>query len=246
MTIARLYTNAVHRNLGPLFANWEPATPIDLGDYGERDGPLFKRLGNIAKAFGVSFAVERPAKRTHHSFVSSKSVTVTLTAAGEAGPAGQATLEIGFGSNNGVYLDAAGCRHERIADKRELGEKLERIGNFERRWAVVTDRLVAARSIIAISNGKDGRVVLRADAQVPTIDLANANIGLSVAGRQNIGYLVEAENGLTPLMGLCGFRRRFLRGDEFEVFGRGSRSKRVSGSDVDAADPNDLVFEQLR
>jgi hypothetical protein len=39
--------------------------------------------------------------------------------------------------------------------------------------------------------------------------LADGNLGLKAGHQAKIGYLVDAEKGLTPLISLCGFRDRF-------------------------------------
>jgi hypothetical protein len=243
MAIEHVYTSAVHRHFNTLFANWQPIAPISLGDFGTLRGSLFQPLGNIAK-FGVAWKSILRKADAHYNFVSSKSVSVMLRAAGQAGPSAKARLEVGFGRKNGVYLDAAGCSYRMISDKHGLGNSLRDALGFNSDWAVVTDLIVAKRSVIAVSEAAGANVVLEATGSVPAINMANAEVGLSAVVQQDIGLLVGGKRGLTPLIGLSAFRKRFFGIGDFETFSTGSAARRGAAAAA-VGQASDLEFVQL-
>jgi hypothetical protein len=236
-----IYTSAAKRQLRNLYATWEPSRPISLGDYGTLSGDWFDPLGSVTE-FGVSWT-ELPLGEglTHQKFVSSDSVDVKLHARGTA-PEAKASLEVTFGKAQGVFLDAAGCSYHAIASKRLLGEALKANPEFDRRWVVVTDLLRAKRTLVAISNSSNATISFEASASVPEIDLADGDVGLSVGRQTSIGYLVDGVRDLSPLIGLSGFRHKFLSGEA--VF-KGMTWVPADEGAGPAGDVNDVEFEQI-
>ena len=102
-SIAALYTEAVHANLKPLYANWEPGRPIQLGDYGLVKGRSFVHLGNV-RDLDIAFSERSDTKPDWKSFSSKGTTEVTLHAKGQS--YAKAVLEITFGSENGVFFNA--------------------------------------------------------------------------------------------------------------------------------------------
>jgi hypothetical protein len=210
-----IYTSAARRELR-LFANWEPGRPLALGDYGRLNGDWFDRLGTITE-FGMSWTPGPSGTTSHRKFTSSSSVQVTAHAKGKAAGA-RARIEVKFGQANAVFMDAAGCAYQSIADKRQLGDRLAAAPGFNRDWVVLTDLITAKRTTVAISTKAGASITFEATAPVQVIDLADASVGLKAGAQDAIGYIVDGEDGLSPLFGLCGFRRRFLR-EGFETMG---------------------------
>lgn len=66
-SIVEIYTGAVRANLKPLFANWEPGKPVELGDYGILSGDAFIHIGNI-KDLGMRFGVRDDASMDRKYF----------------------------------------------------------------------------------------------------------------------------------------------------------------------------------
>jgi hypothetical protein len=238
-SIKNLYTQTVGRKLKGYYANWEPSRPIALGDYGYLEGKHFERIGSL-RSLNVAWAESVDPRLSHKKFTSSGSVSAKLTAKGKAATS-KARLEVAFGKANAVFVDAAGCSYSMIEDKRALGVALKANGTFDRKWVVVTDLLKAKRSIVAISATNGASVTFEADASVDAIDLADASIGLGAKQQSSIGYLVDAQKGLAPFFGLCGFRHLF------PPKGEGLRSLSIrSGADVgETDDSTELVFAQL-
>lgn len=215
-SIVEIYTGAVRANLKPLFANWEPGKPVELGDYGILSGDAFIHIGNI-KDLGMPFSVRDDASTDRKYFSSAGSTEIRLNAKGTANLSGllnaKATLEIHFGSSKGVFFNAAECRFSMIQDKAGVGREIMRrykSGDWDRGWAVVTDLVRAGATTIAVSGADQASVVFEAKGDVEKINLADASVGLNVAAQKNVGYVVDAQSGLTPLIGLSKIQSTFL------------------------------------
>jgi hypothetical protein len=240
MSIRGVYANAVRRKFSGYFGNWEPTARIDLGDFGFVAGNVFERMGSL-KALGVSWTAQPSTDgATHQKFTSSDAVKIEARAAGGAHGA-RASVDVSFEKKNGVFVDLAGCSYQRIDNKLSLGAQLLAEPRFDRRWAVVTDLLVARRSVIAISESGGAKLTLEADAQVPQLDLADADVGVHASHSSAIGYLVDGQRDLTPIIGLCGFRSRFFSpGTDLRVLGSAPLAAKTSTPDAD-----EPVFLQL-
>lgn len=214
--IVEVYTSAVHENLKPLFANWEPGRPLELGDYGSRVGEVFIHIGNI-KDLGIAFDVREDPTTDQKYFSSEGSTEIKLNTKGAATASNalnaKATLEINFSSKEAVFFNAAECRFSMIKDKAAIGKevmKLYKAGDWDRSWAVVTDIVSAGATTIAVSGADKASITFEASVDVEKINLADAKIGLNVASQNNVGYVVDAKNGLIPLMGLSQIQSTFL------------------------------------
>ncbi|MBA4418293.1 MAG: hypothetical protein C0392_10350 [Syntrophus sp. (in: bacteria)] len=216
-TIAEIYTESVHKMLRPLFANWEPYNPLELGDYGIMDGNTFIRIGNI-KDFNVSFNVREDMSKGKKNLSIKDLAEVKLhhargSAALEGAINTKAQLEINFLSEEAVFFNAADCQFRMIRDKALVGRKIMqkyRTGEWERPWAVVTDVVRARTTTVAVSGGKDSSIVFEAQSGIDLIDPEDASIGLRVAGQKNVGYVVDGQTWLFPLMGLSKIQSTFL------------------------------------
>lgn len=215
-TIVEIYTGAVRANLKPLFANWEPGKPVELGDYGLLSGDAFIHIGNI-KDLGMTFGVRDDTSTDRKFFSSAGSTEIRLHAKGATSLPGlltaKATLEIHFGSKKGVFFNAAECRFSMIQDKAGVGREVMRrfkSGDWDRGWAVVTDLVRAGATTIAVSGADQASVVFEAAGDVEKINLADAATGLNVVAQKNVGYVVDAQSGLSPLVGLSKIQASFL------------------------------------
>jgi hypothetical protein len=214
--ISDLYTSIVHDNLRPLYANWEPGTPIKLGDFGFLDNYRFTQMGNVA-AMGIKTTSREDVTTDHKYFASEGSTDIAFHAKGSVAPTGgtyvNATLEVGFTSREAMFFNAAECLHNMIEDKDSLGKSvLELYDNdkWDDGWVVVTD-LISAKSVaIAISASSSASISFEASGDVPSIKLADASIGLSIKSATNVGFQLAGQTGGVLLIGLCGISSRFL------------------------------------
>jgi hypothetical protein len=252
--LPRLYTTALYNNFRPLYANWDPDRPVDLGTYGILRNRLFIPLGNFKDRTLLKEDVNpNPSQKT---FSSKGTTQVTFHALGSApagGPAqGKATLEIGFTSEDAVFFNAAGCVFHSVADKVALGKEIMKryvAGDWRREWALVTDVIKAGATTIVVSGAGNASIVLEATGKVKEIDLADAGLGLSVKRSTNVGYQTVSAKGLVPLFGLCKIQRKFIFWKDFGPLGTGGEG---AESLEDAASPvsvkpdvDEVYFGQL-
>jgi hypothetical protein len=212
--LALLYTRALYDNFHPLYANWEPSKPVELGDYGLLQGRLFIYIGNV-KDRGLKFDTRTGTRKDQKIFSSKGTTQIKFNAKGAGGQAGasaRATLEVTFSSEDAVFFNAAECSYSMIRDKDALGQRVMqqyRAGKWDKRWAVITDLVEGGATTLAVSGSQSASIVFEAGARVNAIDLADASVGLSVKTATNVGYQVVAAQGLTPLFGLSKIQRPF-------------------------------------
>jgi len=223
-SIADIYTQAVRHHLHPLWANWDPSRPVKLGDFGILEDGIFERLSNVASlGIDIGKTIESDAD-DQKTFTSSDDVRVEITAAGQASAnlpvTAKASMSVAFGSKHAAYFNAAGCDYVMVADKIALAKAVMTLldaGKWSREWAVVTDLVPAKSTTVIISGAANAKIVLEASGSVPNINVANANVGLSVVSEANVGYQIVSSKGLIPLIGLSKVQPRFLwMGDHFK------------------------------
>jgi hypothetical protein len=212
-----IYTDAVYSNLRPLRGNWEPTQPIELGDFGLLDRQAFQRIGNISQRGITIGEVITDDIGDQKIFASGRDTTVAFhaKAASATNPAVtiNASVEINFATQDSAFFNASGCSYSIIRDKVALGTQIMsayKRGKWPREWAVITDLVRARKTTVAISGAAAGGIVLEADGSVAQIDLAKADIGLSLRSARNVGYQVIAQAGLAPLIGMSQIQPRFL------------------------------------
>jgi len=215
-SIVEIYTNAVYDNLNPLYANWEPGRPIQLGDFGVMRSRTFICLGNISD-FGMTFSKRTDPATSNKFFASQDTAEVKFHAKGAAPVSGvvnvKATLEVNFSSQDAVFFNAADCEYTMIANKVALGKavmaKYEQ-DEWQREWIVVTDLVKAGATTVVVSGARTASIVLEATGDVERINLADASVGLTIKSASNVGYQVVAAKELIPLFGLCKIQSTFL------------------------------------
>ena len=214
--IAKIYTDVVHQNLNPLYANWEPGRPVELGDLGLLRDHTFVYLGNI-RDHGIKISERADPASDQKFFASEGAAEVQFHAKGSVPLNGivtaKAALEVNFSGKEAVFFNAAGCNYTMIADKVRLGREVMdryKAKQWQREWAVVTDLVKAGNTTLAVSGGNAASIVFEATGDVERINLADASAGLTIRTAKNIGYQVVAENGLIPLFGLCKIQGLFL------------------------------------
>lgn len=236
-SIVNIYTDTVYENLRPLYANWEPGKPVQLGDFGILRDHTFINLGNIDN-FNLTFHERTDSTKDQKIFTSKDSVEVKFHARGSVPVSGivntKASLEVSFSNQDAVFFNAAECEYSMISDKVALGKNIMSLyekGDWQREWVIVTDLIRAGATTLAISGGRSATIVFEATGDVERINLAEAALGLSVKSASNVGYQVVAENGLIPLLGLCKIQSSFLWWDEkFKPLTLAFNDKRVLDS----------------
>ncbi len=212
MGISEIYTDEVHSHLHPWYANWEPGEPINIGDYGRMDGDIFIREGHIS-TFLPDFLLETVRDRTadHKKFSSEGVQEVAIGADGRGNVGGAADVSAGlrleFSRKKGVFFNAAECTTVSLKDKTGLGKeimKLYRNDTWKKKWVIVTDLVKAKATTVAVSASKNSSITIQAKGDAAEFDLADASIDLKFTNSGSVGYTVEAEKGLIPLIKLSG------------------------------------------
>jgi hypothetical protein len=188
-----------------------------LGDFGLLDRQAFQRIGNVSqRGINIGQVIDDDVG-DQKIFASGRDTTMTLharaAAAGQAAATVNASVEINFASQDSAFFNAAGCSYSVIQDKAALGAQIMSAfehGNWQREWAVVTDLVRARETTVAICGSTTGGIVLEAEGNIAQIDLAKADIGLTLRSARNVGYQVIARADLSPLIGLSQIQARFL------------------------------------
>lgn len=221
------YITELHQAFGYLFANWVPQQKIALGDYGRFQKGVFHRDGKLED---LRIKVQRGepdearALYQYHS-KNSSSAQMKLNASGKsAGAKAKAGLEIKFSDANSVFFNAAACALRTVTNTSAIGEAVRRKledGTWEYDWVVVTSLIEAKSTTAIVSSSSHGAIVLNAESDVTTIDLADASLKLAIASESNIGLKLVTEPNCSPLfachqahwriLGEPGWRTKLLR-----------------------------------
>lgn len=214
--LADVYTKQIHDNLQPLYANWDIATPRELGDYGKLDGSLFISLGNIKNDFGINVPEIEEERLDSRSFASKGNTDVSLTGQGQIPASGvtvNAKLEITFSESDAMFFNAAGCVYTMAQSKFRLGQDIIALKDkWDPSWVVVTDIVDSGAVTAAISSSRNASITFEADAHVPAINLADPKLSLTVSSSRNCSFQLAAPQGKNILLGFCGIRGFFNPG----------------------------------
>lgn len=262
--VAELYAQQLKKHFKILFANWEPGTPLRLGDYGILvGGNIFVPQGNLQADFtefsGDAIKTVTDSTKDQKEFKSESGVEVSFNAKGSLNPQGvelaKASLEIKFSSESSVFFNAAECETIRIANKVEVGDKLRQLlknRKWDKRYCVVTDLVLSGKTIVAISQSKDSSISFEAESpEIEKINLGDASLKLNLTSNKDIGYKVDAKDGLVVLIGLSKIKNPFPwwtkdRFDQKKAFYMTHQMMHVVEDELDAEENIDeLIFSQL-
>ena len=224
------YTNEMYKKFG-YFATWEPNRPLELGDVGILRKNEFTRIFNISRRFDKIKFIELPDETPGDlDYNSEGSVSITLKLAGTIPQIGSvlteadAGISIEFSSDKSVVFKANETYTPSIDDTIKLGNQiieLYREGKWEKNWVVITEIVKAKSATIIISNKKDGKIELKANANVDIvdIDIANAEFKFSPAFSRGLETRIIAQKGLTPLFKAMSIKSRFILSPIFTTKG---------------------------
>lgn len=213
--LARSYTTAVLRATG-YRATWLPNETLEVGSVGYIEGGVFQERQHL-RDFAVEFDVKGQQAKARFVYQSSKGVTVTFKARGEAsdlfervGKASAGAL-VEFTRQGAAILSAPSCTISRIADFRKVERQLHRLKDWDGRYVIVTKLVAADTATILVSNSDSSHAELRAagNLQAGGADLADLSAGFSTAKAHDVGIHIVAQGGLTPLYQAEHFKRSF-------------------------------------
>jgi hypothetical protein len=220
-SIAKAYANTVKKHQRTYFAVWKPGNEVKLGDYGIMNGNIFVLMGNIndfdeLKDFELN--IREDTTQDHMRFVSQQGVSFTLSPQVKTNVEGvniNASMDISFTREHGVFFNAAGCTIDSIVNVHMLGLKLMDIHKqdklrWRREFVLVASVMKAKRGLIVVSTSSDFSLTFEAKAEVPMIDLAKVGLDLQVSRQSSAGEVYILNEGFNPLVGLMKIQSRFL------------------------------------
>lgn len=213
------YTREMHRKFG-YYATWEPNRPLSLGDVGIFRKNVFTRISSLAN-FGITFEVvpdDTPGDLGYNSqggvTISSK-LSGSLPAAGSVLTEADAGISVDFNNENAVLFKANKTLTSSIDDIIGLGKKIFELfkqGKWNKDWTIITELVNADTATILISNKSDGKIELKATANVnaPDFDIADAEFNFMPAFSRGLETKIIAEKGITPLFKVMGIKSRLF------------------------------------
>ena len=228
MRTRKIYTRDLFNQFGYL-ATWLPGTPLELGDIGILNGREFTKIGNL-KDHGLTFEIEEDYTPTDLDYSSKNAVSITTKLSGAPVPAGSTLTEIDagisikFSKENAILLKAKDTTTPAIKDQITLGNKILELfkkGEWNHKWAVITELVHATNCSILISSSKEGHIDLKATANIATnaIDITDTSFEFVDSFSKDVSTSLIARKGLTPMFKVSKVRRRFVAPPIFKFKG---------------------------
>ena len=198
-------------------ATWEPGTPLKLGDFGVVEDGVFTYMANVGD-YGITFDVRNDNTKNSFDYSSGNSVIVTAKLAGEIAPKGSVLKEVDagfiveFSKENAFLFKLNRTKAILVENKKKLGDefiKCYKKENWNEKLIVITELIEAESGTILISSGNESKIELKANAGIgiPGLDIADADLQLSILNDKNVTIKIIAEQGLTPLFNAMGVRK---------------------------------------
>lgn len=215
---AHFYSKSLRKKY-KYFGNWEPGTPIALGDIGELDGYTFNRIGNISDE-GIEFEEIVDEQAGDLQFQSDRGINVTQKVAGKVDPKladwleAEAGFVLEFNKDDSVLFQAKKTLNHSIKNIIDLGREIEERYNssngksWKKSWVIITQIITARKGIVIVSEGKGGKLELKAKGGVgiQDFDLVDLSSKFAVNRTQFDGFIFEASKGFSPLFKLHGIK----------------------------------------
>jgi len=225
MKVNKKYTQELHKQFS-YFATWVPGTPLELGDIGVFKNHVFTKKANLSDQH-IQFEQENDDTKSDMEHTSKGAVTWINKTSGSVLPNSVLTdadagIVVNFSKENAVLFKAKGTRTISIKDQIALGKEIEKrynLGTWEKEWAVVTELIVADSATILISSSGEGKIELKANADVktPQMDIADAKLELTTSFSKDLDTKIVARQGLTPLFKVSKIKKGPFKGPKFEI-----------------------------
>lgn len=202
------------------YPTWFPGVPLKLGDIGVINKNEFTKISSLENE-GIPFKINPDTSKMDLDFVSEGGVSITTKLSGSAKLPNSNLMEvdagfsIDFKGKNATLFKLKGTLSPQISDKIALGEevvKRYKKGDWNKDWVIVTELVQAESSTIIVSNSKDSKIELKANADLGTdkVEITDASAQFSIAFDRDVSLKFITEENLTPLfkaMGVKGMRR---------------------------------------
>ena len=225
-TAVKQYTKELYKQFNYL-ATWLPGTPLNLGDIGVLNKNEFVAISNL-KELGIAFEVEEDTTKSDLKYLSNQAVSITTKLAGTAPvlnsvlSEADAGFSVEFSRENAVLFKANGTLSPRIKNQIKLGEEIiERFkkGEWDKNWVVITELIKADSSTIIISSSSNGKIELRAKANISAgnLDIANASLNLEPKFEKDLETNIICGDKLTPLFKASKVKNRWFSDPVFRT-----------------------------
>ncbi len=222
------YTDEMEKYFG-YYATWNPGLNLALGDIGTFKDNVFTKISDL-DSFGVKFEVRDDPTKTDIEYSSKGSVTTSTKLSGAASPPGSvltnvdAGIIVEFGKENSTLFKANGTVTPTIKDTTAIGNQvleLYKEGKWNKHWAIITELVKADSATVLISNSANGKIELKANANVnaPSIDIADAEFKFSGQFSRGLDTRIIAQEGINPLFKIMGIKTRIFLPPIFKVRG---------------------------
>ncbi len=202
------YTEELYRQFH-YYATWLPTSPVELGSIGTFDDREFTRISHLHDQ-GIEYETYDTPNKGGLDYSSQGAVTVSPKLSGKVPAVGSvlsqadAGFTVNFSRKNAIVFRAKGTACTSIKDQIKLGRDIKKKyeeGKWNKRWVVITELVKADSATILISSSVDGKVELKANANVGAkkLDIADVSLELGIAFEKNIETKIVAEQELTPL-----------------------------------------------
>lgn len=228
------YTDDLKKRFG-YYATWLPGVPLMLGDVGILKDKVFTRIASL-EDFQIAFDIREDNTPDDLEYSSKGEVQLTTKASGAIAPTGSSLTDLDagfiveFGKKNSILFKANGAKNNMIENTKKMGETILRLykeGKWNKKWVVVTELVEAESATILISNSKNAKIELKANANAnaPGLDIADAKFEFGASLYKGLDTKIVAQEGLTPLFKVQGIKTRWFLPPVF-------RSKGVKAMDL--------------
>lgn len=213
------YTDEMKKKFGYI-ATWLPGTPFILGDVGIINDNVFTHVAYL-KNFEIQFDTKVDETGDDIEYSSQGAVSVATKVSGTVAPQGStlgnidAGFIVEFGNENSILFKANQIKTNLIEDTAKLGDQilsLYKEGKWNKHWVVITELVLAESATILISNSKNAKIELKANANIDAkkLDIADAKFDFGATFSKGLDTKILAQSGLTPLFKIMALKSRIF------------------------------------
>ncbi|HLF63265.1 MAG TPA: hypothetical protein VI603_05920 [Saprospiraceae bacterium] len=199
-------------------ATWEPNKTLAIGDIGILEKGIFSLRSTLAKE-NIPPTIRTDENEGSMKYTSEGAVDITAKLSGQTSmpqsglAQGDAGITIQFKKQDAVVFQINGSRTHQIENTGEIErEVLQRFreNKWPKDWVIITELVQAKEATILISNSKDSKIELKANANVHAasdLDIADAQLQFGVVAKRGIATEIIAKEGITPLYRVSGIKK---------------------------------------
>ncbi len=230
MNLPKRYAKSLRSDLR-VRAVWPPMQAIEPGDYGEYEGGIFTRRGNITEDFGVPYTLEPGGHRVEKfQYHSEHGRSGGLTVSG-----GSAGIEVSLASTHSFFLSVSSCELVHLQRKRAVAELLREAPGWRFLKYHVVWELLRGRDLVFFGSEQGGGgVEVRGSAPDVGAFAAAGEVGASLqfATRGAVGLQFRGAPGEPASFAVNVFRVR--RAGDLVALSFGLGDPGTDDDDIDA------------